>query len=220
MANSAPHPPRSPSAVVSPSDYDGHLKSVTYGEGATIFKDTDRPARLFLIRSGRVRLLRDGAVVAILGAGDVLGDLYHREGSVMGFTALADHESELLVATPAVFQNRPDFALEFMAGYTNVTRSLLQRLGSNATKESPAKLAEILLQLADEHGNKCQHKGEIDLEGIAQQDLAQMIGATRSFVSTLINEMKRDGLLGNEGRVLCILNRRKLMQVARAGAQG
>ena len=54
----------------------------------------------------------------------------------------------------------------------------------------------------------------MDLRGITQQDLADLVGASRSFVSTLINEMKRDGMLGNVGRILCIRDQKALRKIA------
>jgi CRP/FNR family transcriptional regulator, cyclic AMP receptor protein len=44
--------------------------------------------------------------------------------------------------------------------------------------------------------------------------LADLVGASRSFVSTLINEMKRDGVLGNVGRTLCIRDQKALRRGA------
>src|SRR5690606_4726792 len=83
-------------------------------------------------------------------------------------------------------------------------RAMRNRVLGLTFKEVPARLADTLLVLADSHGERCPHGGEYDLRGITQQDLADLVGASRSFVSTLINEMKRDGLLGNVGRILCI----------------
>ena len=57
------------------------------------------------------------------------------------------------------------------------------------------------------------HGGETDLRGITQQDLADLVGASRSFVSTLINEMKREGVLGNVGRILCVRDQKALRKI-------
>ena len=52
------------------------------------------------------------------------------------------------------------------------------------------------------------------LHGITQQDLADLVGASRSFVSTLINKMKRDALLANQGRLLVLRDEEGLNRVA------
>ena len=68
----------------------------------------------------------------------------------------------------------------------------------------PARLAQTLLRLGEVHGEPCRHGGATDLRRITQEDLADLSGACRPFVSTLINEMKRSGWVGNKGRVLCL----------------
>jgi CRP-like cAMP-binding protein len=60
---------------------------------------------------------------------------------------------------------------------------------------------------------------ELCLHGITQQDLADLVGASRSFVSTLINEMKRDGLIEARGRVLVLKNEPGLTARSNVAAQ-
>ncbi|HVE84467.1 MAG TPA: Crp/Fnr family transcriptional regulator MrpC, partial [Myxococcales bacterium] len=98
--------------------------------------------------------------------------------------------------------------------YADRVRGLRQRVLGLTFKEVPARLADTLLALAEAHGERCPHGGETDLRGITQQDLADLVGASRSFVSTLINEMKRDGVLGNVGRILCVRDQKALRKIA------
>ena len=80
----------------------------------------------------------------------------------------------------------------------------------------PSRLADLLILLGETQGRRCPHGGEIDLQGITQQDLADLVGASRSFVSTLINRFKREGALSSVGRTLCLQDRRALEQIAQA----
>ena len=93
-------------------------------------------------------------------------------------------------------------------------RVLQQRVLGLTRKGVPARLAETLLSLAG--APEAQGRGRT-LQGITQQDLADLVGASRSFVSTLINKMKRDGLLASHGRVLVLADEAAL---ARAAAKG
>ena len=74
--------------------------------------------------------------------------------------------------------------------------------------------AEMLVSLAQAHGERIAPGNELCLHGITQQDLADLVGASRSFVSTLINKMKRDGLLANQGRLLVLRDEEGLNRVA------
>ena len=113
-------------------------------------------------------------------------------------------------------QARPAMAAHLLKAYADRTRQLGVRVMGLTFKDVPARLAEMVLMMAEAHGERCPHGGEVDIRGITQQDFADLVGASRSFVSTLINEMKRDGLLGNVGRVLCVRDQLALKRLSEA----
>jgi CRP-like cAMP-binding protein len=114
----------------------------------------------------------------------------------------------------SLLESRPTLALDIIRAQNDRIRQLRRRLVGVTFKEVPARLAQTLLQLGETLGEHCPHGGELDLRGVTQQDLADLVGASRSFVSTLINEMKRDGHLGNVGRTLCIRDQKALNKAA------
>lgn len=196
-----------------------------YPSGSVIYRPGDAADRAYLLRSGRVKLLRSGTpqsvhqpLLALLRAGDLFGEVLQGPDAVMGEAAVAQGETEVWSIEgrdlQALVEARPPLALEVIRGLNERGRSLRRRTIGLTFKEVPARLAEEILALADSHGEHCPHGGEVDLRGITQQDLADLVGASRSFVSTLVNEMKRDGLLGSVGRTLCVRNRRALEELA------
>src|SRR5207244_84607 len=74
-----------------------------------------------------------------------------------------------------------------------VRRMRLRVLGLTRT-DVPARLAEMLISLAQAHGERIAPGNELCVHGITQQDVADLVRASRSFVSTLINKMTRAGL--------------------------
>jgi len=223
-SNGAPQP------TADLGDFRGLFRIETYSSGAIIYKPGDPADRAFLLRSGRVRLLRPAGtngqeqgeptenVHALLRAGDLFGDLLRPPDAVMEEFAVANAESEVWTIESrdlkTLVEARPPLALDLIRGLSDRLRSMRTRVNALTFKEVPARLAESLLVLGESHGERCSHGGELDLRGITQQDLADLVGASRSFVSTLVNEMKRDGLLSNVGRVLCIRNQRELRRLA------
>lgn len=221
--------PALPPTLANDADFRNFFKVETYPTGAIIYRPGDPADRVFILRAGRVRLLRpagapvaDGlgeeSVHALLRAGDLFGEALRPPESTMEEFAVASGETEVWSIEGrdlrALVEARPPLALEIIRGMNDRVRSLRRRVNALTFKEVPARLAEALLVLGETHGERCPHGGEIDLRGITQQDLADLVGASRSFVSTLINEMKRDGLLSNVGRVLCIRNQRELRRLA------
>jgi CRP/FNR family cyclic AMP-dependent transcriptional regulator len=216
------------SATRSPTVSDAEIRDLfqvdRHPTGATLYKPGDGVDRVFLVKKGRVRLMRVArtggrAVVAILKVGDVFGgDPFRQEPAPADELAHAAEGTEIWSIDAGDFraqlEARPALAVDVFRAYSERVRSLHERVMGLTFKEVPARLAETILHLADAHGEPCPHGGEVDLRAVTQQDLADLVGASRSFVSTLVNEMKRDGLLGSVGRILCVKDRRALAKIA------
>jgi CRP/FNR family cyclic AMP-dependent transcriptional regulator len=197
----------------------------TFPHQAVIYRPGEALQTAYFVKSGRVRLMHVGsngraAVFAILRPGDVFGDVFRPEGSTSEEMAVAAGEVGLWVlegrTLRAQLEAEPTLGMELVRAYAEQVRGLRARVLGLTFKEVPARLADTLLAVAEAHGERCAHAGETDLRGITQQDLADLVGASRSFVSTLVNELKRQGILGNVGRVLCIRDQKALRRLASA----
>jgi len=204
-------------------DFKGYFKVESFPHNSFIYRYGDTTDRVYLLKSGRVRLMRVGkngtrSVVSILRPGEIFGEVFRPEGTTIEEMAVASGEAEVWSIEGRDFraqlEARPTLALDVIKAYSERVRGLRQRVLGLTFKEVPARLAETLLILSEAHGERCPHGGETDLRGITQQDLADLVGASRSFVSTLINEMKRDGVLGNVGRILCVRDQKSLRKIA------
>ncbi|MGQ0507427.1 MAG: Crp/Fnr family transcriptional regulator MrpC, partial [Myxococcaceae bacterium] len=204
-------------------DFKGYFKVESFPHNSVIYRPGDLSDRVYLLKAGRVRLMRLGknsvrSVVSVLKAGDLFGELFRPEGTPLEELAVAAGEAEVWSIEGRDFraqlEARPALAVDVVRAYAERVRGLRKRVLGLTFKEVPARLADTLLTLAEAHGERCPHGGEIDLRGITQQDLADLVGASRSFVSTLINEMKREGVLGNVGRILCVRDQKALRRIA------
>lgn len=204
-------------------DFKGYFKVESFPHNSTIYRYGDTTDRVYLLKSGRVRLMRVGkngtkSVVSILRPGEIFGEVFRPEGTSIEEMAIASGEAEVWSIEGRDFraqlEARPALALDVVRAYAERVRALRKRVLGLTFKEVPARLADTLLTLVEAHGERCPHGGETDLRGITQQDLADLVGASRSFVSTLINEMKRDGVLGNVGRILCVRDQKALRKIA------
>ncbi|HEX5131950.1 MAG TPA: Crp/Fnr family transcriptional regulator, partial [Candidatus Krumholzibacteria bacterium] len=68
------------------------------------------------------------------------------------------------------------------------------RLEEMVFRDVPSRLASLLLRLADEFPAQRNGRRVIDVR-LTQQDLADLIGATRETTSIAINDFRRRGLL-------------------------
>ncbi len=204
-------------------DFKGYFKVESFPHNSVIYRPGDMSDRVYLLKAGRVRLMRLGknsvrSVVSILKPGDLFGELFRPEGTPLEELAVGAGEAEVWSIEGRDFraqlEARPALAVDVVRAYADRVRGLRKRVLGLTFKEVPARLADTLLTLAEAHGERCPHGGETDLRGITQQDLADLVGASRSFVSTLINEMKREGVLGNVGRILCVRDQKALRRIA------
>jgi CRP-like cAMP-binding protein len=209
-----------PSEVASISD---PFHAENYATGAVIYRSGEATDRVYLVKSGRVRLLRPGrgnqrALLAVLRKGDLFGELFRPEEAVTEEMAVASGATQVWSIGSREFrsllESRPGMAVDIIKAMNERMRTMRRRLLGLTFKEVPARLAELLLMLGEAHGERCAHGGELDLKVVTQQDLADLLGASRSFVSTLINDLKRDNLLGNVGRTLCLRDQRALKKLA------
>lgn len=207
-----------------PVDARGYFRIDVHPHNAAIFKTGDTMDRVYLIKRGRVHLVRINhrgrkSVLAILKAGDICGELaIGEEGLTAEEHAIASGETEVWSISgkeiSALLGTQPTLAFDIIRAQNERVRSLQRRLRSATFQDVPSRLAQTLLQLATAVGDRCPHGGELDLRGVTQQDLSDLVGASRSFVSTLINEMKRDGYLSNVGRTLCLRDQVALRTIA------
>jgi CRP-like cAMP-binding protein len=204
-------------------DFRGYFKVETFAHGSAIYRPGMPADKVFLLRSGRVRLLKQGkgksrSVLAILKPGDLFGEVLRPDGAVMEDLAVSSGKCEVWSIEGrdfrALLEARPALAVDVIRALNERVRQLRQRVLGLTRKDVPARLAEMLIALAQAHGERLGPGNELCLHGITQQDLADLVGASRSFVSTLINKMKRDGLLANQGRLLVLKDEAGLDHVA------
>lgn len=210
---------------IAPEPEGGFFEIQGFEHGGTVYKLGEKLDKVFLLKAGRVRLTRPkrgggNILVAILKPGDVFGELFKGEDIPMLETANVDPGSEIWGIAGPDFRKqlelRPELALDVMKAYSERIRSQKQSLWGHTTKDAIARLAEVLLHLAETAGGPCEHGGGREVRGVIQQEIADLTGATRALVSTFINEMKRDGVLGNANRTtLCILDMEALRWLAK-----
>ena len=216
----APSTPHLPAADV--VDLRGYFRVETFTSGAVIQKAGAHADKVYLVRSGRVRLMRQGkskrkALLAILKPGDLFGDVLRSGGSVDEQAESAGQSEVWSIEGRdfrALLEARPALAVDVIRALGERVQEMRRRVVGLTRKDVPARLADCILALADDHGERTEGERHTSLTGVTQQDLADLVGASRSFVSTLINEMKRDGLLSSLGRRLVLSDPTALAKAA------
>jgi CRP-like cAMP-binding protein len=193
-----------------------------YGKAATIFSKSDPSNALFIVKSGKVRILSlsdkgTETIVHILKEGEVFGELLLSEEQ-RAFTAVAGTDvlvtvlskgslTELLAAIPTISKN---FIRLLSMRLANVERDF----GDFGHTWSYNRLAKVLLRLCEGHGKETPAGTLIPLR-LTHEDLANLIGTTRETVTTQMIRFRRRGLVKRQDRFL-VVNKPRLSEFCRS----
>ena len=144
-------------------DFRGYFKVETFGHSAVIYRPGMPADKVYLLRSGRVRLLRQGkgksrSVLSILKPGDLFGEVLRPEGALMEELAVSSGKCEVWSIEGrdfrALLEARPALAVDVIRALNERVRQLRQRVLGLTRKDVPARLAEMLIALAQAHGER------------------------------------------------------------------
>jgi CRP/FNR family cyclic AMP-dependent transcriptional regulator len=125
--------------------------------------------------------------------------------------AEAVEETTLLVMNREDVQRllitKPLVALRIFEALGRRLREAEARLQEIAFKGIPARLASLLLQLADEQGGDT-------VRGLTHQDLGERVGTYRETTTQTLNAFKAEGLIEIGRKRITILDRPRLEKIA------
>lgn len=176
-----------------------------YSPKKAVFRQGDPADSIFYVEKGKVKIgvvsnRGKEAVVAILGAGDFLG-----EGCLAGQVRRMSSATPLtectLVriekdATVRALRSDPEFAEIFLAYLLIRNIRTQEDLVDQLFNSSEKRLARVLLLLAN-YGQ--EGKPDVVIEKISQETLAEMVGTTRSRVSHFMNKFRKLGFIKYNG---------------------
>jgi CRP/FNR family transcriptional regulator, cyclic AMP receptor protein len=184
--------------------------------GRVFYEPEDVSQVLFLIREGRVQIYRispEGKklVIATLGPGALFGEMALLGQLMHNAFAEALDDCQIFVMSRADLErlilNKPSVGRRVLETTGRRLREAEQRLEDMAFKGIPARLASLLLRLADEQGSD-------EVVGLTHQDLAETVGTYRETATQVLNDMKTDGLIEIGRKRIKILDRARLEAIA------
>lgn len=185
-------------------------KSVSKGQ--FLFRQGDLNKAVYLVKSGKLKLLQnteDGreTIIGIAGPGEVLGEttLFQEQG--LAFSAVAIENARLCGfdrrSLETVIENNPGFAVKIISHLAHKLNTTIQQVSESAGASVKEKLLRLLVKLANEHGTTTSGMTKVELN-ITQQEMGNMIGASRVKVAQVLKELRDAGVIANKGRYYTI----------------
>jgi CRP/FNR family cyclic AMP-dependent transcriptional regulator len=196
---------------------DRQLTMTTCSSGRIFFMPEDTGEALFLLKKGRVHLYRIAPngkklIVATLGPGAIFGELSLVGQGMHNTFAEAVDDCVLCVMSRAdverLIREKPDVAFRLVEALGRRLNQLEERLEHIAFKSIPARLASLLLQLADDQGN-----GDW-IRGYTHQDLGEMLGTYRETITQTLNDFRVEGYIEIGRKRIQLRDRNSLRQLA------
>jgi len=164
--------------------------------------------RVYLVKSGRVRVTNGDVYVAILGPGQLFGtsSLFGAAVTSQRVTAVED---VIICEAPAgeflrAMTLQPRLAARVAMLLARQLFELEDTVQRTATDPIEARLADLLLRVADRSTMPSR------VNGLSQADMARMIGASRESVSRMVAGWEREGVLRTRPRLVELLDEEKL----------
>jgi len=191
----------------------------TCRRGRIFYMPEDTSQVLFFLKEGRVQLYRispDGKklVIGSIGPGAIFGEMALIGQGMHNTFAEATEDCVLLVMNredvERLLVTRPKVALRVFEALGSRLKETESRLEGIACRSIPARLASLLLQLADAHGDDT-------ITGMTHQDLGEQIGTYRETTTQTLNSFKAGGLIDIGRKRITILDREGLERIAGTG---
>jgi CRP-like cAMP-binding protein len=185
----------------------GDRAAALYRPNQTVFSQGDPADSVFYIEKGKVQvsvLSKRGkeAVLAILGPGDFFGEgCLNGQPQRMASVATMTECSIVRLERAAMLQalhDEPIFSDLFISYLLHRSARAEEDMIDQLFNSSEKRLARILLLLAN-FGK--EGKPEPVIPRISQETLAEMVGTTRSRVSSFMNKFRRLGLIEYNGEL-------------------
>lgn len=183
-----------------------------------IFYADDPGSTLYLIESGRVKIVLpseegEEVILALLGPGDFFGEMSLFDGRPRSATAVASEPTEVMMLTRdhflAVVERHPKVALSIISALSQRLRRADEMVGDVIFLDLPTRLIKKILELADQRGERTSEGIAINVR-LTQQDLGDMIGASRESINKHLGYFESKGLLRYERQHLFVLRPDKL----------
>jgi len=198
------------------------MRAVDLSRGDRLFHEGDPGDALYVIETGKIKLARRAAdgrenLLAILGPGEMFGELSLFDPGPRVATAVAVSNARVHSLTRDDFVpllDQPRVALSLLAALGRRLRRTNEALADLVFSDVPGRVAKALLDLSSRFGRPVED-GVLVAHELTQEELAQLVGASRETVNKALADFAGRGWLRLEARAVTILDVERLTRRAR-----
>jgi CRP/FNR family cyclic AMP-dependent transcriptional regulator len=200
----------------------GYTHVTSYHAGEVIFRKGEPGESMMVIVSGQVKISVSGldgkeAVLAVLGVGEIIGELAILDSKPRSADATALAASELMVLRRRDFvpfiERDPTLAIRLLVMICERLRRTSAVLAERTLRHLPGRLAKALLDLGKYDECHCPPGARIELP-ISQKVFASLLGTSRETLNKQLHAWQSAGLITLEPSVVVIEQPEALIRFA------
>jgi CRP-like cAMP-binding protein len=175
------------------------LERRSFRKGTALLMLEERSRSIFIIESGLVRVcdgrcIKDEVLLALLGPGEIIGEIHALDG--------LGHSADVIAAVDTVcrcmsnedflrcLHDIPQLTFNLLRLTTKRLRNTTDKISLLATQDVMGRVARQLLILSDQAG-EVQSDGSIVINlRLTQNDLASLTGASRQRINTVLTSFR------------------------------
>jgi len=196
--------------------------NVQLDRGERLFAEGDAGDKLYIILRGKIKLTRaahDGRenLLSVLGPGEMFGELSLFDPRPRTSSAIAVTDSRLAALAHDELRDwltgRPDVSLHLLRALAQRLRRANDVMADLVFTDVPGRVAKALLDLADRFGEQ-QDEGLQVHHDLTQEELAQLVGASRETVNKALADFAARGWLTLSAKSVLIIDAERLAKRA------
>lgn len=199
------------------------MKEVDVPKGGVLFVEGEPGETMYVIVDGKVKLGQtssDGreTLLGVLGPGEMFGELSLFDPGLRTSTATALTDVVVLglghaQLTPWL-SGRPEVAAALLQALARRIRRTNEAMADLVFSDVPGRVAKALMDLGEKFGTVTP-EGLMVTHDMTQEELAQLVGASRETVNKALADFAQRGWIRLESRQVLILDVERLGRRAR-----
>lgn len=193
--------------------------------GDMVFHEGDRGDSVYVILDGKVKLGRTSAdgrenLLSVMGPGEMFGELSVFDPGPRLSSASAIADSTLISlghqALTDFLSEHPEVAMQLLAGMAHRLRRTNEGISDLVFTDVPGRVAKALLDLSVRFGVPAHDSnGLLVKHGLTQEELAQLVGASRETVNKALADFASRGWIALSNKSVTLVDVERLTRRSR-----
>nr|WP_281497236.1 Crp/Fnr family transcriptional regulator [Ornithinimicrobium sp. F0845] len=199
------------------------MTPIRLARGEAVFEEGDPGDSLYVIVTGKMKLARtsgDGreSLLSVLGPGEMFGELSLFDPGPRLTSARAVAEAELISLGNADLRHflglHPEVAMMMLAGLARRLRRTNEDMSDLVFTDVPGRVAKALLDLSVRFGKRTDAGVKV-AHDLTQEELAQLVGASRETVNKALADFATRGWLVLGAKSVTLIDLERLRRRSR-----